>query len=243
MRIVLTNDDGIDAPGIATLEALVREIRPDAQVVVIAPDGPRSGIGHAVSHSGSVVPIEACGPGRWAVTGTPADCTRLALARGGLLESDGVDAMPVAVDWVLAGINQGANLGVDVYHSGTAAAAREAGLLGTPAIAISQYTALHRELDWNATRLRTRAVLDALLHRPPAPGAFWNINLPHPADDRTDAEWVECGVDPSPLPIRFEAGAGGLRSITAYHDRARKPRLDVDVCLGGRIAVSEIHPA
>ena len=146
------------------------------------------------------------------------------------------------VDWVIAGINQGANLGVDVYHSGTAAAAREAGLLGIPAIAISQYTALHHELDWSPTRLRAQKVLDALLERPPAPGAFWNVNLPHPADDRTDVEWVECGVDPSALPIRFETRPEGLRSITAYHDRARKPHLDVDVCLGGRIAVSEIPP-
>ena len=121
MRIVLTNDDGIEAPGIAILEEGVRDIRPDAEIVVIAPDGPRSGIGHALASTGVHITADSQGPDRFAVGGTPADCARLALARGGPLWPNGTPSTPRPVDWVIAGINHGANLGDDVGPARTAA--------------------------------------------------------------------------------------------------------------------------
>jgi len=242
VRIVLTNDDGIDAPGIGILEQVLMEIRPDAEIVVIAPDGPRSGIGHAVAHMGVHIGIIHHHERRMAVDGTPADCARLALARGGPLWPNGSPRMERPVDWVIAGINHGANLGTDTFVSGTAAAAREAALQGAPAIAISQYVARHRELDWAATARRARNVLAHLLDRPPTDLAYWNVNLPHPAEEAIDTPWVECPVDPSPLPVEFDPSSKGYLNRADYHGRARRSGGDVDVCLGGQISVSEIRP-
>jgi 5'-nucleotidase len=247
MRILLTNDDGIEAPGIATLERLLADNHGNAELYVIAPDGPRSGIGHAVAHTGDLVGLTQHAPDRLAISGTPADCVRLAVARGGPLhpETRGVaeDKRP---DWVISGINHGANLGTDTFISGTAAAAREAALRGRPAIAISQYVARHRSIDWARTLRRAQPAIAELLTRPPSAGAYWNVNLPHPPDDGPndgpDCEWVYCGVDPSPLPVEFERTAKGYLNRANYHDRARLKGLDVDVCLGGRIAISEIAP-
>jgi 5'-nucleotidase len=243
VRIVLTNDDGIDAPGIEALEAVLLEIRPDAELLVIAPDGPRSGIGHALAHAGDHIETDERGVDRIAISGTPADCARLALARGGPLWPIAHGSPPRPVDWLIAGINHGANLGTDTFVSGTAAAAREAALQGTPAIAISQYQARHRHIDWKATAARARRVLDHLLDRPPAVPAFWNVNLPHPPDEAVDPGWTTCPIDPSPLPVEFEVNARGYLNRADYHGRARLAGADVDVCLGGLIAISEIRPA
>ncbi len=243
MRIVITNDDGIDAPGIEALETTLRALRPEADLIVIAPDGPRSGIGHALAQSGRHIEADARGADRIAASGTPADCARLALARGGPLWPAHAAAHPRPVDWVIAGINHGANLGTDTFVSGTAAAAREAGLRGTPAIAISQYQARHRTIDWQATMERARPVLDHLLDRPPTAYAYWNVNLPHPPDEAVDTSWSVCPVDPSPLPVTFEIGTEGYLNGADYHGRARLSGADVDVCMGGRISVSEVAPA
>lgn len=243
MRIVLTNDDGIEADGIGVLESVLRQIRPEAELVVIAPDGPRSGIGHAVAHSGEHIETDERAENRIAVAGTPADCARLALARGGPLWPTAAPAPPRRVDWVIAGINHGANMGTDTFVSGTAAAAREAALQGAPAIAISQYQARHRHIDWSATAERCKDVLDHLLGQPPAASAYWNVNLPHPADEAVAPGWAICPVDPSPLPVEFEANARGFLNRADYHGRARRTGGDVDVCLGGRISVSEVRPA
>ena len=224
------------------LERVVREIHPDAEIVVIAPDGPRSGIGHAVAHTGVHIDLETRGANRFAVAGTPADCARLALARGGPLWPTRSPRPSRPVDWVIAGINHGANLGTDTFVSGTAAAAREAALQGAAAIAISQYVARHRQIDWEATAGRVRNVLVHLLGRPPAPSAYWNVNLPHPADESVDPTWVDCPVDPSPLPVVFDPTSEGFLNRADYHGRARLGGADVDVCLGGKIAVSEIRP-
>ncbi len=240
---MLTNDDGIEAEGIEALETVLLEIRPDAELLIIAPDGPRSGIAHALAHPGDHITLDERGAGRLAVSGTPADCARLALSRGGPLWPAAAAAPPRPVDWVIAGINHGANLGTDTFVSGTAAAAREAALQGTPAIAISQYQARHRHIDWTATMTRARDVLDHLLDRPPAVPAYWNVNLPHPPGEAVDTGWETCPVDPSPLPVEFEANARGYLNRADYHGRARRAGGDVDVCLGGRIAVSEVRPA
>ena len=133
MKFLLTNDDGIDAPG---LEALVSAARTLGEPVVVAPAGPQSGVSHAVTWHGGVR-IEPRGDERYAIHGTPADCTRLGLLR----------VVPDA-KWVLSGINHGANLGADMYYSGTVAAVREAVLHGWPGIAVSHYRKSGVEFDW-----------------------------------------------------------------------------------------------
>ncbi|MCA1659030.1 MAG: 5'/3'-nucleotidase SurE [Verrucomicrobiaceae bacterium] len=124
MKLLLTNDDGIDAAG---LEALLIAARTLGDPVVVAPAGPQSGVSHRVTwHDG--VRIEPRGERRYAIHGTPADCVRLGLLK----------VVPDA-KWILSGINHGANLGADVHYSGTVAAVREAVLHGWPGIAISHY--------------------------------------------------------------------------------------------------------
>jgi 5'-nucleotidase len=170
------------------------------------------------------------GVDRIAVAGTPADCVRLAL-----------DHLTPSIDWVLSGINAGGNLGADVYHSGTVAAVREGVLHGVPGIALSHYIARGRVIDWpRATRWAAR-VLRRLLALPPGPGAFWNVNFPHPAADEPEPEIVFCPLDPSPLPVTYRVDDGQATYTGNYQSRARKAGNDVDVCFGGQIAVTLIR--
>lgn len=235
-RVIVSNDDGIAAPGIEVLTELLAEW---ADCTVVAPDGPRSGVGHALSDADDLHTHEHA-PGRIAVSGTPADCARLALAAGSPLIPGPREPGGDRPCWLVAGINHGANLGVDTYVSGTAAAAREAAILGFPAIAISHYVGRHRTIDWSEARRLARPILRDLLDRPPAAGAFWNVNLPHPTRPAPNCEIVFCPPDPSPLPVRYSRRGKTFRYSGDYHARPRRAGFDVDVCLGGRIAVSEI---
>ena len=123
MKLLLTNDDGIDAPGIAALSDAV-----EGEIYIAAPHVQRSECGHQVTTREPIGVVQR-GERAFAVKGTPADCVRLAL-RGGLFAG-------VEFDWILSGINEGGNLGVDIHISGTVAAAREATILGRRAIAFS----------------------------------------------------------------------------------------------------------
>ena len=236
MPLVLSNDDGVDAEGLATLHEVLAET---SDCLIVAPSGPQSGVGHAVTTNAGMH-LEAHGPTRYGLDGTPADCTRVALGRRAAfaLEHFGPEARDAL--WLVSGINHGANLGMDTYISGTAAAAREAAILGFPAIALSQYVGRHRAPDWSATAARVRPVLDALFERPPREGHFWNVNLPHPADEATDHELVFCPLDPSPHDFEYERVDGRLHWRSDFHARPRHPGHDIDVCMGGRIAITEI---
>jgi len=225
-RFLLTNDDGFDAPGIA---ALARSIEGLGHAQVIAPRGPQSGCGHRVTTHGPVH-VEDRGQGHFAVEGTPADCVRL-----------GLHHLCDGVDWVISGINAGGNLGVDVHHSGTVAAVREGVIHGVPGIAVSHYIARGRAIDWERAARWTARVLGVLLARSIRPETFWNVNLPHPDDPTEEPEIVFCAVDPSPLPLDYRVAPGQAEYSGNYQARARRPGWDVDVCLGGRIAVSLVH--
>lgn len=224
MQILLTNDDGIESPGIAALADLVAGRR----AVVVAPDRQYSACGHQAT-TRNEIPVTSTGTDRWRVSGTPVDCVRLALT-----------ALAPEATVVLSGINLGGNLGVDLYMSGTVAAAREAALLGRRAIALSHYCR-GREPDWGLAVSRLRPVLADLLARPHEPGSFWNVNLPHPDHDAPELEAVDCDPDTKPLEFRYEREANGFRYAGDYHARPRTAGGDVDVCFGGRIAVSRIQ--
>lgn len=223
--LVLTNDDGIDAPGLA---ALGRAAEGLGTVRVVAPLGPWSGKSHAIT-THTPIRIESRDPNRFGIDGTPADCVRLALHH---LAAD--------VSWVLSGINAGANLGTDVYHSGTAAAAREAVLHGKPAVALSQFIARGRPIDWSQAARRAARVLAELLDKPWRPGTFWNVNLPHPAPGAPEPAIVECPLDPSPLPLSFRVEGDQAHYDGDYQARARTPGADVATCFGGAIAITLI---
>jgi 5'-nucleotidase len=223
---LLTNDDGIDAPGLAALRLAAEGL---GRCRVIAPSGPLSGCGHRVTTHGPIL-IERRGEDRLAVEGTPADCVRLALHH---LAPD--------FSWVLSGINAGGNLGTDVYHSGTVAAVREAAIHGRPGIAVSHYIARGRPIDWPRAVAWTRRVLSELLARPWEAGTFWNVNLPHLLAGEPDPALVDCALDPSPLPLAYRVDGQIAQYCGDYHLRPRRPSCDVEVCFEGAIAVSLVQ--
>ena len=130
MRILITNDDGINAPGLAVLEKIATEIAgPEGEVWIVAPAFEQSGVGHCISYSHPTMVAEL-GPRRYAAEGSPADCVLAAIS------DIMTDALP---DLVLSGVNRGNNSGENVMYSGTIGGAMEAALQGLPAIALSQY--------------------------------------------------------------------------------------------------------
>lgn len=220
---LLTNDDGVDAPGLAALREGVRGFGPYR---VVAPSGPRSGCGHQVT-THATISVERRDDQTESVDGTPADCVRLALHH-----------LVPEVAWILSGINAGGNLGTDVYHSGTVAAVREGAIHGRPGIAISHYIARGKAIDWARAARWTTLVLHHLLPRPLEPGTFWNVNLPHPDAGAPDPEIVHAPVDPSPLPLAFSVDGNLSLYSGNYQQRPRRPAHDVELCFGGRIVVS-----
>lgn len=231
MIAILTNDDGIDAPGLAALEAAVRDRA--TRLIVVAPKHQHSGCGHRITTDRPLV-MEQVGIDRYHVDGTPADCVRLALANPAATGGQ-------PIDWVLSGINEGGNLGVDIHHSGTVAAAREAAMHGIAAIAASHYRRRDSIIDWQRAASWMADVMRHLLTDAPRldAGEFWNVNLPHPVDEGASRPpIVPCGFDPSPLPIGYSQEAEGWWYRSRYQERARLPGHDVATCFGGQIAVS-----
>lgn len=223
--LLLTNDDGIDAPGILALAGALQGL---GKLEIIAPLGPQSGCGHAVTtHRGLEVHER---PNGLAVDGTPADCVRL-----------GLHHLAKNVDWIISGINAGGNLGVDVFHSGTVAAVREGVIHGIPGVAISHYIARGRQIDWELAQVRARRAIAPLLEMTWRPGTFWNINLPHPEPGAAEPAIVFCETDPSPLPLTYHFVGNTSHYRGDYQSRARLPGHDVDVCFGGSIAISLVR--
>jgi 5'-nucleotidase len=225
MTLILTNDDGIDAPGIRALQAALS----DYPTVIVAPDRPLSGCSHQLNR-GSEIAIEQRTQGEHAITGTPADCSRVAISY-----------LYPGAQWVLSGINAGGNLGADIHVSGTVAAVREATLLRVPAIAISHYIDTPRPINWAiATRL-TRQVLALLMQQPTVPGQFWNVNLPHLTDQAPDPEIIYCPPCTQPLPTEFKVEDNQIFFTGKYRDRPRDRGADVDICLSGNISITTIR--
>lgn len=225
MRFVLTNDDGIDAEGLA---ALAQAAAPLGTAVWVAPDSHHSGCGHRVT-TDRPIRIARRDEFRWAIDGTPADCVRVALAH-----------VAADADWVLSGANHGGNLGADVFHSGTVAAVREAALHGKPGIALSQYRRRAVDVDWARAAGWMRHVLKLLLDLPIEAGTFWNVNLPHPDPGDPEPRVVFCPLEAGPLPLCFRADGEHLHYSGNYHERSRQPGSDVDVCFSGNIAVTRV---
>lgn len=166
MMILLTNDDGIYAPGLA---ALHQELQQLGEVAVVAPESEQSAVGHAIS---LMTPLRvkkvalAGGVVGWAVSGTPADCVKIALA----------ELLPAPPELVVSGINLGPNVGINVLYSGTVSAATEAAILGVRAMAVSLNT--YKEVDFAMAARLTRKLLTQLQDWPLPAKVCLNINLP-----------------------------------------------------------------
>jgi 5'-nucleotidase len=120
------------------------------------------------------------------------------------------------------------------------AAVREAVSHGVPGIAVSHYIRRGLALDWDRAARLMGPVLRRLLAEPWLPGTYWNVNLPHLEADAPDPDVVFCPLDISPLPVMYRQAEGGLLYCGNYHQRARRPGGDVEVCFGGKIAVSRL---
>ncbi|MEY4852485.1 MAG: hypothetical protein RLY64_1318 [Bacteroidota bacterium] len=189
--ILVTNDDGITAPGI---NALIEAAQYFGEVVVVAPDSAQSGMGHAITISKPLRMLEVKGlfPGvkaAYHTTGTPVDCVKLAVDQ----------VMHRKPDLLISGINHGSNSSVNILYSGTMSAAVEGGLEGIPSIGFS-LTNFSWEADFSlAVEVAKKMIESVLLHRPQPPFVL-NVNIPHCAKSefqgikicrQAQAKWVE----------------------------------------------------
>lgn len=243
MRILLTNDDGIDAPGLDALwKAVTGSLAGVAEVTVVAPDRGRSECSHGVT-TGRPLNVHQRRPGWFAVDGTPVDCVRV-----------GLSSICPQTQAVISGVNAGANLGVDLLVSGTFAAAREAAIERVPAMAVSHYR--HPDVpstwdhvpDWLATTLREFTDNSDHFWSTSSDDMplVWNVNLPAivPENGRVPPR-VRCAVDSRPLRRIAKRTETRITFESDFHGRPRDAESDVACCFSGAITISEVppHPA
>lgn len=167
MKILLSNDDGIHAPGLAALYNAVKDL---GDVVVAAPDSQMSAVGHAITISDPIKVHEvttASGFKGYAIGGTPADCVKLAV----------VALMDRPPDLVISGINLGPNAGISIIYSGTVSAATEGTILGIPSIAISINT--FKDPLWDTAATAARNIVQKALHAKLPADTLLNVNVPN----------------------------------------------------------------
>jgi 5'-nucleotidase len=209
MFILISNDDGIFAPG---LSALVRAVRDLGVVAVAAPDSPQSAMAHSITlhHPLTVKRVNLADTGGiegMAIDGRPADCVRLAVR----------NLLPQKPDVVLSGINAGANVGVNVFYSGTVAAAAEGAMFGIPSISFSlaMRNGQADSVIWQKAGEHCRAILEALRNRPLAAGELINVNIPF-LDDTPPRGVRVCEQSDAEVMDRYV-----LEESSAAHERYR----------------------
>lgn len=176
MRILLTNDDGIHAEGLAVLERVARTISDD--VWVVAPETDQSGYAHSLSLS-EPLRLRKIGDRHFAVRGTPTDCVIMGVRR----------VLPGLPDLVLSGINSGSNIADDITYSGTVAGAMEGALLGIPSVALSQAYNVEggeRIVPYETTEALAPELLKKLLAVDLPTGTFLNLNFPSCRPDEVE---------------------------------------------------------
>lgn len=180
MRILLTNDDGIHAEGLATLERVARNLSDD--VWVVAPETDQSGFAHSLSLS-EPLRLRRISDRHFAVRGTPTDCVIMGVRK----------VLPEPPDLILSGINSGSNIADDVTYSGTVAGAMEGTLLGIRSIALSQAYAVADEgrvVPWETAETLAPDLLRKLVGLSLPAGTFLNVNFPNCAPQDVEATLV-----------------------------------------------------
>jgi len=215
-RVLLTNDDGIDAPGLAVLEQVAAKLA--REVWIVAPEHDQSGTSHSISLH-APLRISERGPRRFGITGTPGDCVVMAVRQ--VMR----DTPP---DLILSGINRGGNLGMETVFSGTVGAAMTGMLLGVRSIALSQVFKDRNAVKWETSRALASDVIRRLLAAGWSDDACLNVNFP-------DVDAAAAG----PLTVSRQ-GVGLVNAIDVrahvdprgipYHwlQFSRGPRPDVD---------------
>lgn len=241
-RILLVNDDGIDAPGMRVLEGVARQIA--KEVFVVAPEVNRSGASHSLS-IGMPVRVRRIDRYHYAVTGTPTECVMLALQE--LLN----DNRPTVC---LAGINRGPNLADDTAYSGTIAAARESTQLGVPAVAMSQVfvpgeknfgLGEDRKIHWETSEHWAPPVLKRLLANTWDDSVFMNLNFPGvPPEQVRGLRITRQGRRPPGCYVleqdADESGEPYYRMLLAYEDGTPGPDSDIRAIADGYISLSPL---
>jgi 5'-nucleotidase len=207
LQILLTNDDGIYAPGLAAME---RQLRSMGDVTVAAPLTEQSGVGHSITYLTPLMAREVFddkGHRRgWAVEGSPADCVKLAIA----------ELCPCRPDLVVSGINSGQNAGINVLYSGTVAAAIEGAFFGVTSVAVS--LEFNDSARYDAAAEKAAKIIEQILAQKDAEPQLYNLNIPISALDgqaevrvvpAATAPWgedFECRRDPRGRPYYWATG-------------------------------------
>ncbi len=221
--ILLTNDDGMDAPGLLALERILEPFDP----AVVAPLEHCSGSSLAIGLY-SEIEVERRGAARWAVRGTPVDCVKLAL----------LELLGRRPDLVISGINPGPNMANNIHYSGTVGAATEAALWDVPALAVSSGSGSPVHLDSAAS-----FVLDLVLGgswRDIPPGCLVNVNIPDlPAGKLGQPVWTRAGRFAQDIPFTAVEPGRVFRYSrwTAQGDR-HEPGTDLEVLASGRVSLT-----
>jgi 5'-nucleotidase len=231
MQVLVSNDDGVEAPGIRVLADRLTAL---GTVTVVAPDRDRSGASNSLTLD-SPIRVHPLGPGHYRVSGTPTDCVHLALS--GLLDHE--------VDIVVSGINNCANLGDDVIYSGTVSAAMEGRFLGLPAIAVSLVTREGSGRHFDSAATAVLMLVRRLVTDPLPADTILNVNVP-------DLPWADIhGFEVTRLGKRHRSSP----AIRTEDPRGRPmwwigppgkvedegPGTDFDAVRRGFVSVTPIH--
>ncbi len=233
MYILLTNDDGIHAPG---LWAMYQVLKQEHQVEVVAPESEQSAVGHAISLLNPLRVKKIMKNGiffGWAVSGTPADCVKIAMA----------EVLPRRPDMVISGINLGSNVGINVLYSGTVSAATEAAIMGIKSIAVSLGT--YREPDFGVAARFVGRLIPQVEQMELPEGVCININVPPLPENQIKGvlltrqengvlvEHYERRVDPRENIYYWLAGINTKRQLD--------PGTDFWAVENGYISITPIH--
>jgi 5'-nucleotidase len=233
-RILLTNDDGIDAPGLAVLERIAVELA--REVWVVAPEHDQSGVSHAVSLHHPIRVAER-GLRRWAVTGTPGDCVVMAASH--LMQGSPPQLL-------LSGVNRGANLGIETVFSGTVGGAMTGMMLGIPAIALSQAWTDRAHVRWDTAATLGPPIVRRLWDIGWSAATCLSVNFPDLPPDE---------VGPLTLARQGAGTVQGMdveartdpRGLTYYWvgfrrgERDQGPESDIEALNAGRITVTPLR--
>ena len=230
MRILIANDDGYLAPGLA---ALVKACEGLGELDVVAPEQNASGTSNSLT-LGRPLTVHTAANGFLYINGTPSDCVHLALT----------GVLPQRPDLVVSGINNGANMGDDTLYSGTVAAAMEGFLFGIPAIAFSQVAKGWGELD--AAARVARSVIEHVLREPPKSGPWLlNVNIPNRADaDRLPRAVTRLGRRHASEPLIRQTSPRGETMYwigPAGDAREAGPGTDFHATANGQVSVTPLQ--
>ncbi len=233
-RILLTNDDGIDAPGLAVLEHIAAELA--HEVWVVAPEHDQSGVSHAISLH-HPLRVSHQGPRRFGINGTPGDCAVMGVCH--LMQ----DAPP---QLILSGVNRGLNLGMETVFSGTVGGAMTGMMLGIPSIGLSQAFKDRNNVPWDTARTLGARVVRELLEIGWGKDACLNVNFPPlPVAEVGPVTLARQGVGMvAGMVVETRTDPRGM----TYHwlnfrrgDREQGPESDYDAMRAGKIVVTPLR--